>query len=122
MPYGEATIPRTPAAVNAARAGATRVVAIDGRSGAGKSTLAHELAGELEAPLVSLEDLYGGWDGLEHGVSLLLGAVLRPLAAGRPAEVPRYDWLAAAWGEPWTLSAPAHLVVEGTGAGARALV
>jgi hypothetical protein len=105
----------------APRAGATRVAAIDGRSGAGKSTLAHALAGELEAPLVSLEDLYGGWDGLEQGVSLLLSAVLQPLAAGRAPEVPRYDWLAAAWGESWALSPPAHLVIVGAGAGARAL-
>ena len=65
------------------RAGATRVLAIDGRSGAGKSTLARALAGELGAPLVALEDLYGGWDGLERGVELLREAVLEPLAQGR---------------------------------------
>jgi len=70
---------RVLAAVAAASpsAGTTLVVAIDGRSGAGKSTLAHTLAGRLGAPLVSLEDLYGGWDGLERGVSLLASAVLR---------------------------------------------
>ncbi len=103
------------------RAGATSVIAVEGRSGAGKSTLAQALAGELDAPVVSLEDLYGGWDGLEDGVSLLLDAVLRPLAAGRVADVPRYDWLAGAWGEPWALAPPAHLIVEGVGAGARTL-
>jgi para-aminobenzoate synthetase len=102
-------------------AGRTLVVAIDGRSGAGKSTLAHTLAGRLGAPLVSLEDLYGGWDGLEHGVSLLASAVLRPLAAGRAVSVPRYDWEAAAWREPWSLEPPTHLIVEGVGAGAKSL-
>ncbi len=103
------------------RAGATRVVAIDGRSGAGKSTLALALAGGLGAALVSLEDLYGGWDGLEDGIALLRSAVLEPLSAGRAASVPRYDWQAGGWGEPWTLEPPPWLVVEGVGAGARAV-
>ncbi len=39
---------------------------------------------------------------------------------GAPVEVPRYDWHAAAWGEPWPLPpAPSLLVVEGVGAGAQ---
>lgn len=103
------------------RAAATRVIAIDGRSGSGKTTLAQTLALALAAPIVSLEDLYGGWDGLEHGVSLLASAVLRPLAEGRSASVPRYDWQAGAWAEPWTLEPPAFLLVEGVGCGAQAL-
>ncbi|HEX4035068.1 MAG TPA: hypothetical protein VHX66_11545 [Solirubrobacteraceae bacterium] len=102
--------------------GATRVLAIDGRSGSGKSTLAAGLAERLGgAPVVSLEDLYGGWDGLEHGVTLVCAAVLEPLAAGAPASVPRYDWHAAAWARPWTLDPPAELIVEGVGAGAQRL-
>ena len=119
----EGPLERIVAAAHAAppRAATTRVVALDGRSGAGKSTLARMLARELDAPAVALEDLYGGWDGLEDGVSLVLDAVLRPLAAGRDATVPRYDWHSAGWGEPWTLAPPAYLIVEGTGAGARAL-
>jgi uridine kinase len=101
------------------RAGRTRVVAVDGRSGAGKTSLATALREALGAPLVALEDLYGGWDGLERGVDLLVSAVLEPLAAGRPALVPRYDWMAAAWDPPWALEPPAVLIVEGVGAGAR---
>jgi len=103
------------------RAGVTAVLAIDGRSGAGKSTLAQALALALDAPIVALEDLYGGWDGLEHGTALLLDAVLRPLADGNEANVPHYDWLTAAWSEPWVLAPPALLIVEGAGAGARSL-
>ncbi|MDX6569532.1 MAG: hypothetical protein QOH15_2110, partial [Gaiellales bacterium] len=34
------------------RAGATRVIAIDGRAGAGKSTLAGRLAARIDAPIV----------------------------------------------------------------------
>jgi len=103
------------------RAGATRVLAIDGRSGAGKTTLALALAASLDAPVVSLEDLYGGWDGLEHGVTLLASAVLRPLAEGAAAHVPRYDWDVGAWATPWTLEPTECLIVEGAGAGARVL-
>jgi uridine kinase len=110
------------AAIRAAppSAGATRVVAIDGRSGAGKSTLAAALAQLLPAALVALEDLYGGWDGLEDGVSRLCADVLAPLAAGRAALVPRYDWGSGAWAEPWSLEPPDILIVEGVGAGALA--
>jgi uridine kinase len=99
--------------------GGTWVVGVDGRSGAGKTSLAAELGRSLGAAVVSLEDLYGGWDGLERGVDLLVSAVLRPLAAGRAARVPRYDWVAGAWGQPWVLEPPQLLIVEGVGAGAR---
>lgn len=103
----------------AARAGRTRVLAIDGRSGSGKTSLAEALSGGLGAPVVSLEDLYGGWDGLEHGIDLLVSEVLEPLAAGRAAWVPRYDWVAREWAEPAPLEPPEVLIVEGVGAAAR---
>ncbi len=99
-----------------ALAAAGPVLAIDGRSGAGKSTL----AGALGAPVVSLEDLYGGWDGLRPGIDRLVREVLEPLRAGRVALVPRYDWHAARWAAPWPLERPPLLVVEGVGAGALA--
>jgi uridine kinase len=102
-----------------ARAGRTRVVAVDGRSGSGKTRLAGLLREQLGAPVVSLEDLYGGWDGLERGIDLLVTEVLEPLAAGRTARVPRYDWITRTWGEPASLGPPKLLVVEGVGAGAR---
>jgi len=95
------------------------VVAIDGRSGSGKTSLAAVLRDRLEAPVVSLEDLYGGWDGLEHGIDLLVSEVLGPLAAGQAARVPRYDWVARRWAEPVVIEPPGALIVEGVGAGAR---
>ena len=95
------------------------MVAIDGRSGAGKTRLAAELSAELGAAVVSLEDLYGGWDGLERGIDLLVSEVLEPFAAGRAARVPRYDWAAGSWAEPLPLEPPDVLIVEGVGAGAR---
>jgi uridine kinase len=95
------------------------VIAVDGRSGAGKTSLAAWLGAELAAPVVALEDLYGGWDGLERGIDLLVSEVLEPLSAGRAVHVPRYDWVAAAWETPWVLEPPGVLIVEGVGAGAR---
>jgi uridine kinase len=103
----------------APRAGATRVVAIDGRSGAGKTSLAETIGGQLNAPVVSLEGLYGGWDGLERGIDLLVSEVLEPLAGGRAARVPRYDWVAGEWASPVVMQPPSVLIVEGVGAGAR---
>jgi hypothetical protein len=103
----------------AAKGTGTYVVAIDGRSGSGKTLLATRLRAALGAPVVAVEDLYGGWDGLERGVGLLVSEVLEPLSAGRPAQVPRYDWAAGAWAEPWVLEPPEVLIVEGVGAGAR---
>jgi len=102
-----------------ARAGRTRVVAIDGRSGAGKTLLAGRLRTQLGAPVVSLEDLYGGWDGLEHGIDLLVSEVLMPVSDERAARVPRYDWLTREWAKPVVLEPPELLIVEGVGAAAR---
>src|SRR5580704_18646653 len=105
----------------APQAGHAYVIAIDGRSGAGKSSLAAVLQAELGtgAAVVALEDLYGGWNGLEHGIDLLVSEVLEPLSAGLAARVPRYDWVTAAWRPPWLLEPPKVLIVEGVGAGAR---
>jgi uridine kinase len=100
------------------RAGRTRVLAIDGRSGSGKSTLAAALAIETGAPVVGLEDLYGGWDGLEAGIDRLVADVLEPLATGKTALVPSYDWIGERWRDPIPLDPPELLVVEGIGAGA----
>lgn len=112
---------RVRAALDAAppRAGTTRVVAVDGRSGAGKSTIAATLAAELGAPVVDLEYVYPGWDGLEEGIELLVREVLQPLAAGRPVAVPRWSYALDGWDPPLVLPPSDVVVVEGVGAGDR---
>ena len=92
------------------------VVAIDGPSGAGKTTLADAVATDLDCPVVRVEDLYPGWDGLAEGVRLLVEQVLEPLCRGEVARYRALDWLASAW-DGWRTVAPVPvLVVAGCGA------
>jgi hypothetical protein len=119
----------------------TRVVAVDGCSGAGKTSFAAALAETLgralaaappsgpsaavAVPVVSLDDTYPGWDGLEAAVPRLVGGVLAPLATGvGPARLPRWDWehgrQAPALEVVPAGARPPWLVVEGAGSGARA--
>jgi uridine kinase len=117
MTAGVADVARRVAATPPA-CGAVRVVGVDGRSGAGKSTFARALAQELDAPLLQLEGLYEGWEGLERGVQLLATDVLAPLATGRPGLAPQYDWERGTWGVPLPVPLTPVLVVEGVGVGA----
>ncbi len=94
-----------------------RVVAVDGRSGSGKTHLAQLLGARLAAPVLHLDELYPGWDGLEAGVRLLEREVLVPLRQGRAASPPRWDWAAGRPGARVPVPVAPVLVVEGVGAG-----
>ncbi|MBI4940921.1 MAG: dephospho-CoA kinase [Actinobacteria bacterium] len=106
------------------------VVGVDGPSGSGKTTFADLLARSLGAdgggpdargvPVVHLDDLYPGWDGLDAVVPRLVDGVLAPLASGRPAGYRRWDWAAGTDGAAVAVPAAPLLVVEGAGCGARA--
>lgn len=100
----------------AARCGATKLVAVDGPSGSGKTTLAADLAGELAAPTVHMDDLYPGWDGLPEVGREVLG-LLGPLADGRPGCYRRYDWYAGRFAEQHCVAPGPWLVLEGVGSG-----
>jgi hypothetical protein len=102
-------------------AGARRVLAVEGRSGSGKTTLARAVAERLAAPLIHLDDLYAGWDGLEQGVAALHDRVLVPLAGHRPASWRRWDWAGHRYAEEHPVPDADWLVVEGVGAGATVL-
>jgi predicted kinase len=101
--------------------GPVRLVTVDGFSGAGKTELADRLGAALAAPVVHLDDIYPGWDGLAAAVPLAVRWIAEPLSRGRPARWRRYDWAAGRFAE-WHDVPPAPVVVlEGCGAGAAAL-
>jgi cytidylate kinase len=92
------------------------VVLIDGRSGAGKTTLAHELAPLIDAQLVSLDDLYPGWDGLAEGSAAVHETVLRHREPGWR----RWDWATSQPAEWHPVDPHRAIVIEGCGALSRA--
>ena len=99
------------------RCGATRIVAVDGPSGSGKSTLGAAVGEALDAPVVHMDDIYPGWDGLAEAVPLVTRQVLEPLAAGRPAAYRRWSWVRHAWSKQVvTVPTSPLLVLEGVGA------
>jgi hypothetical protein len=101
-------------------AGRTTVVCLDGPSGSGKTVLADRVARALGGcPVVHMDNLYPGWDGLAAAVPLLVERVLEPLAAGRGGEYPRFDWIAGRYAETRAVPATDALVVEGAGCGSR---
>ncbi|MFE3764208.1 uridine kinase [Streptomyces sp. NPDC059104] len=101
--------------------GPVRLIGIDGHAGSGKSTFAGRLAGALGgAPVLRLDDVATheepfGWPGR------LRSQVLEPLAAGRAAHWTPYDWVERRFGPARVLEPAPVLLVEGVGAGRRAL-
>jgi uridine kinase len=102
------------------RCGATRLVCVDGPSGSGKTTLARALKAALDAPVLHLDDLYPGWDGLAASVPLLRDGVVAPLLAGRDATHPAVGLAPLrAPGDTVVVGRPPVLVLDGVGSGAR---
>lgn len=107
--------------------GTARLIAIDGPAGSGKTSLAHVVSALLDdqgstVALISLDDLYDGWEGLNPALSTrIIQQVLSPLSEGRPARWQAYDWSSGVFGDWHAVAPPEVLVLEGCGAGARAL-
>lgn len=99
---------------------AGRLLCLDGPTGSGKTSLAAALADASGAPVLHMDDLYEGWEGLAAGVAQLRG-VLAALAEGRPARYRRYDWYAGGFAETREVSPAPLLIVEGVGSGAASL-
>jgi hypothetical protein len=89
------------------------VLLIDGRSGAGKTVLARYLARLTGATLVSLDEVYPGWDGLAAGAAAVPGII-------RDGGWRRWDWAADRPGEAASVDRDGSLIVEGCGAISRA--
>lgn len=90
------------------------IVLIDGGSGAGKTDLARRVAPALGAQLISLDDMYPGWDGLEAASLAVQTDVLRD---GRWR---RWDWQSQAPAEWHAIEPTRPLVIEGCGTLSRA--
>lgn len=101
--------------------GPVRLVGIDGHAGSGKSTFAGRLAAVLGgAPVLHLDDIASheelfAWD------RRLLTEVVEPLGRGARAHYSPYDWHARCFGAVRALSPAPVILVEGVGAGRRAL-
>ncbi|MFJ8200647.1 uridine kinase [Streptomyces sp. NPDC096152] len=131
MPSPEPPPDRTPGTVIHALAsrlrllppscGPVRLVGVDGHAGSGKSTFAGRLAAALDgAPVLHLDDVASheklfSWD------RRLLAHVVEPLARGRTAHYAPYDWHARDFGPARALPPAPVILVEGVGAGRRAL-
>lgn len=96
-------------------------MAIEGRSGAGKTLLAGRIAAEAGCPLLHMDDLYPGWEGLEAAVPLVRAWILQPLARGEDPRWRRHDWERGAPGAWQHTPVQELLVIEGCGSGARQL-
>ncbi|WP_443058256.1 uridine kinase family protein [Streptomyces sp. NBC_00820] len=101
--------------------GQVRLIGVDGHAGSGKSTFAARLAAALGgAPVLHLDDIADherlfGWTGR------LMAQVIEPLGRGETARYTPYDWTVRAFGPPRPLPPAPVVVIEGVGAGRRAL-
>lgn len=101
--------------------GPVRLVAVDGHAGSGKSTFAAELAAALGgAPVLHLDDI-ASHEELFDWTGRLLDQVIEPLRKGATARYAPYDWRARRFGPPRPLPPAPVVLVEGVGAGRRAL-
>jgi hypothetical protein len=101
--------------------GPVRLVAVDGHAGSGKSTLSGRLAAELGgAPVVHLDDV-ASHGALFDWVGRLTSQVTEPLARGRTACLEVYDWERRRFGEAVEVPPADVVLLEGVGAGRRAL-
>lgn len=92
------------------------LVLIDGRSGAGKTVFASELARQMGALVVSIDEVYPGWDGLDAGSFHIHHHVVRPHQAGLPARYRPWLWERGSRGDWVEVPRGVPLIVEGCGA------
>ncbi|WP_041991735.1 hypothetical protein [Streptomyces sp. AcH 505] len=101
--------------------GPVRLVAVDGHAGSGKSTFADRLSAALgDAPVLRLDDL-ASHEQLFDWTDRFAEQVTGPLSRGASARYAPYDWTARRFLPPRTLAPAPVVLVEGVGAGRRAL-
>ena len=92
------------------------LVLIDGPSGSGKTDYASALANRTGATLVSLDEGYPGWDGLDAGSWHIHRNVLLPISQGLPGRYQKWDWRLGAQGGWVDVSPHRPVFIEGCGA------
>ncbi|POX56000.1 hypothetical protein C3489_07525 [Streptomyces sp. Ru71] len=101
--------------------GPVRLVGVDGHAGSGKSTFAGRLARALDdAPVLHLDDI-ASHDELFGWTDRLHSQVIEPFTRGETAHYAPYDWHTRRFGTPRPLPPAPVVLVEGVGAGRRAL-
>ncbi|MEV7144161.1 uridine kinase family protein [Streptomyces tauricus] len=101
--------------------GPVRLFGVDGHAGSGKTTFAQRLAGALGgAPVLHLDDI-ATHEELFAWTGRLLREVVEPLGRGETARYRPYDWRLRDFGPSRALSPAPVILVEGVGAGRRAL-
>ncbi|MEV6160754.1 hypothetical protein AB0L71_02280 [Streptomyces sp. NPDC052052] len=101
--------------------GPVRLIGVDGHAGSGKSTFASRLAAALgDAPVLHLDDLathasFFAW------VDRLQAQVIEPMSRGECARYAPYDWSTRTLAAPRSLEPAPVVLIEGVGAGRRAL-
>jgi uridine kinase len=101
--------------------GPARLIAVDGHAGSGKTTFAGQLAAALDdAPVLHLDDI-ATHEELFAWTERLLPQVVEPLRRGETAHYTPYDWIARSFGPPRALPPAPVILLEGVGAGRRAL-
>lgn len=79
--------------------------------------MADQVAAALDdAPIVRMDDLYPGWDGLAAAVPRLVRWILSPARHGRIPRYRRYDWSLGGYAEWRAVRRHRYLIVEGAGA------
>ncbi|WP_367326345.1 uridine kinase [Streptomyces sp. HUAS ZL42] len=101
--------------------GPVRLVGVDGHAGSGKSTFAGQLAEALGgAPVLHLDDI-ASHDELFAWDERLLTQVIEPLSRGEAGHYAPYDWRERRFDPPRALPQAPVILLEGVGAGRRAL-
>lgn len=101
--------------------GPVRLIGVDGHAGSGKTTFAARLAHALgDVPVLHLDDI-SSHDALFGWTDRLFTQVIDPLSRGETARYTPYDWQARRFGTPRPLPPAPVVLVEGVGAGRRAL-
>ncbi|MFI2201388.1 uridine kinase [Streptomyces sp. NPDC020192] len=101
--------------------GPVRLIGVDGHAGSGKSTFTGHLSAALGgAPVLRLDDI-ASHEQLFEWTDRLLAQVIHPFTRGECAHYAPYDWRARTFGAPLPLPAAPVVLLEGVGAGRRAL-